>query len=160
MGNTLADQLCALPDDGLAALLALRPDLVVPVPADLSALAARAQTRVSAARALDPLDRFTLEVLDALRVSRAGPGAVLPDGIVRHHSDEDAGATSVEAVLALFAAGRDAPPPAAVRTAIDRLRARFLVYGPESALRVAAGVDEACPPYPAGLGRPATELSA
>jgi hypothetical protein len=140
MGTTLADQLRALPDDGLAALLALRPDLVVPAPADLSALAARAQTRVSAARALDPLDRFTLEILDALRLSR------------------DDGTTSTEAVLALVASGRDAPAPAAVRSAVDRLRARFLVYGPESALHVAAGVDDACSPYPAGLGRPAAEL--
>ena len=54
MGTTLTEQLRALPDDGLAALLALRPDLVVPVPADLTALAARAQARVSVARALDP----------------------------------------------------------------------------------------------------------
>jgi hypothetical protein len=140
MGTTLADHLRALPDDGLAALLALRPDLVVPAPADLSALAARAQTRVSAARALDPLDRFTLQILDALRLSR------------------DGGTTSTEAVLVLVANGRGAPPPATVRAAVDRLRARFLVYGPESALHVAAGVDEACSPYPAGLGRPAAEL--
>src|SRR2546423_14349404 len=94
MGTTLADHLRALPDDGLAALLALRPDLVVPAPADLSALAARAQTRVSAARALDPLDRFTLEILDALRLAREG------------------GATSLDAVLALVTQGRGAPAPA------------------------------------------------
>ena len=67
MTTGFADQIRDLPDDRLAALLRLRPDLVVPVPADLSGLAARAQSRVSVARALDPLDRFTLEVLDALR---------------------------------------------------------------------------------------------
>ncbi len=141
MGTTFAEHLRALPDDGLAALLALRPDLVVPVPADLSALATRAQTRVSAARALDPLDRFTLEILDALRLAR-----------------EEDGSTSIEAVLGFATTGRAAPEPAAVLAAVDRLRARFLVYGPEEAMHVAAGVDEACSPYPAGLGRPAIAL--
>jgi hypothetical protein len=143
MGTTLTEQLRALPDDGLAALLALRPDLVVPVPADLAALAARAQARVSVARALDPLDRFTLEILDALRLSR--------------DASED-GTAAVEEVLAIAAICRGAPDAAEVRAAIDRLRARFLVYGPESALQIAGGVDEACSPYPSGLGRPAAGL--
>src|SRR5437764_265547 len=58
MTTGFADQIRELPDDRLAALLRLRPDLVVPVPADLSALAARAQARVSVARALDTLDRL------------------------------------------------------------------------------------------------------
>src|SRR5690606_41975838 len=60
----------ALPDEGLGALLHLRPDLVVPVPSDFSALAGRAQGRVSVARALDELDQFTLEILDGLRYVR------------------------------------------------------------------------------------------
>ncbi|GIH17592.1 helicase-associated domain-containing protein [Rugosimonospora africana] len=145
---TLADHLRALPDDGLAALLRLRPDLVVPVPGDLSALAARAQSRVSVARALDPLDRFTLEILDALRLTRADA-----------ESGSD-GQTSIDAVLALVAAGRTPPEPDRVRAAIDRLRALFLVYGPTHALHVAAGVDEVTPAYPAGLGRPAAALDA
>ncbi|HEY2672059.1 MAG TPA: helicase-associated domain-containing protein [Rugosimonospora sp.] len=144
---TFADHLRALPDDGLAALLRLRPDLVMPVPGDLSALAVRAQSRVSVARALDPLDRFTLEILDALRLTRAG-------------GDGAGGETSVDAVQALVAAGRTPPEPDRVRAAIDRLRALFLVYGPTHALHVTAGVDEVTPPYPTGLGRPAAELDA
>ncbi len=74
MTTTLADHLRSLPDEALAALLRLRPDLVVPVPADLSALALRAQSRVSVARALDGFDQFTLEILDAARLSRGRTG--------------------------------------------------------------------------------------
>jgi hypothetical protein len=110
MTSKLADQLRALPDEGLGALLQLRPDLVVPVPGDISQLAARAQSRVSVARALDGLDSFTLEVLDGLRLVRG-----------------DDGLAPVEPLLALAAeAGVE---PTLVRRAIDRLRARFLVFG-------------------------------
>jgi hypothetical protein len=140
MALTLADHLRALPDHELAALIALRPDLVVPVPSDISALAARAQSRLSAARALDALDQFTLEILDALRLTRAG----------------DTATTSVEALLTLTAQG--GADMGRVREGLDRLRALSLVYGPDHALHVAAGVDEVCSPYPSGLGRPAADL--
>ena len=63
MTTSLADHLRSLPDESLAALLQLRPDLVVPVPADISALAIRAQSRVSVARALDGLDQFTRDLI-------------------------------------------------------------------------------------------------
>ncbi|MGK5737955.1 helicase-associated domain-containing protein [Micromonospora sp. URMC 103] len=143
MSTSLADHLRSLPDDSLAALLQLRPDLVVPVPADISALATRAQSRVSVARALDGLDQFTLQILDAARLTR----------------DPADGTTSTDAVLAMATAGPRPPAPTSVRVAVDRLRALFLLYGPESALTVVASVDEVSP-YPAGLGRPAAELDA
>ncbi|GAA3735804.1 helicase-associated domain-containing protein [Micromonospora maritima] len=142
MTTSLADHLRALPDESLAALLQLRPDLVVPVPADVSALALRAQSRVSVARALDGLDQFTLQILDAARLTR-GPE----------------GGTSTDQILAMATAGPHPPAPTTVRAAVDRLRARFLLYGPEHDLRVVGGVDEVSP-YPAGLGRPAAELDA
>lgn len=140
MSSKLADQLRALPDDGLGALLRLRPDLAVPVPADVSALASRLQGRASVARVLDALDQFTLEILDGLRLVR-----------------DASGAASVPALLTLTAeAGVDA---AEARAAIDRLRARFVVYGLDGeVLHLVHAVDELLPPYPAGLGRPAVEL--
>ena len=141
MTTSLADHLRALPDESLAALLQLRPDLVVPVPADISALAIRAQSRVSVARALDGLDQFTLQILDAARLTR----------------DPQGGGTSTEAILAMATAGAHPPAPTAVRGAVNKLRALFLLYGPEHDLHVVGGVDEVSP-YPAGLGRPAAEL--
>jgi hypothetical protein len=144
MATTLADHLRGLPDDELGGLLRLRPDLVVPVPADVSALAVRAQSRVSVARALDGLDQFHLEVLDALRLSR----------------DPETRSASVDAVLALAAPDPAGVPAGAVRDAVSRLRRLALVYGPDTALRVASGVDEVSSPYPAGLGRPAEQLAA
>ncbi|MGI5147093.1 helicase-associated domain-containing protein [Plantactinospora sp. CA-294935] len=140
--TTLADHLRALPDEALAALFRLRPDLVVPVPTDLSALAVRAQSRVSVARALDGLDEFTLRILDAARLSR----------------DTDHGETSTETILTLAAGTGRRVDRAGVRSAVDRLRALFLLFGPEESLRIVPGVDEVCSPYPAGLGRPAAEL--
>ena len=138
MATTFADQLRALTDEALGALVQLRPDLVVPLPADISALAVRAQSRGSVARCLDGLDEFTLRILDAARLSRSSETAL----------------TSVDAILEL-AGGVSADD---VRAAVDRLRVRFLLHGPEEALQVAGAVDEVTSPYPAGLGRPADYL--
>src|SRR3954452_18674732 len=138
MATTFADQLRALSDEALGALIQLRPDLVVPVPADVSALAVRAQSRGSVARCLDGLDEFTLQILDAARLSRGVETAL----------------TSVDDILAL-ASGAS---PDDVRVAVDRLRVRFLLYGSEDALQVTGAVDEVTSPYPAGLGRPADYL--
>ncbi|HEU5029512.1 MAG TPA: hypothetical protein VFV01_31695, partial [Spirillospora sp.] len=74
--ESYADWLRARADDGLRALLSARPELLAPVPADLTALAARAATPAAVSRALDRLDRFTLAVLEAVLVL---PPPVLPD---------------------------------------------------------------------------------
>ncbi|HEV8175630.1 MAG TPA: helicase-associated domain-containing protein [Actinoplanes sp.] len=140
MATNFVDQLRSLPDEALGALIQLRPDLVVPVPSDISALAVRAQSRGSVARCLDALDEFTLHILDAARLSRSPQTAL----------------TSVDAILALAVdTSRDE-----VRVAIDRLRARFLLHGPPEAMQVVGAVDEVTSPYPAGLGRPADYLDA
>ena len=130
--DELAEILRGLPDDALAAVLRLRPDLVTPVPSDTTVLAARAQSTISVARALDDLDQFTLEVLDGLRL--------LPN-------------PSLPGVVAL---SQNHP---GVPDAVNRLRARFLVHGDVEALKLAPAIEEVTSPFPAGLGRPAAELS-
>jgi Helicase conserved C-terminal domain len=60
-------------DAELTALLAVRPDLFTPVPADIGALAARATRPLSLERALDDLDLFSLHVIETLLAS---PGPV------------------------------------------------------------------------------------
>lgn len=63
---TLTAWLRARSDAELRQLLHERPDLATPVPADLAALADRAGTQASVARALDRLDRAILQILEAL----------------------------------------------------------------------------------------------
>jgi len=53
-------------DDQIMALFSLRPDLISPVPTDLMALAARANSAPSLMRARESLDRFRLDILTAL----------------------------------------------------------------------------------------------
>lgn len=152
MALTLTDVLRGQSDEALAALLRARPDLIVPVPGDVPSLAARAQSRSSVTRAIDQLDQFHLEILDALRLTRG------PDGL-----------TSLEAVLAVTAAVPAGAPAEAVRAAVRRLRTHALVYdvresavggttGEDHALQVVPTVDEVLGPYPGGLGRPGAEL--
>ncbi|WP_435861886.1 helicase-associated domain-containing protein [Streptomyces sparsogenes] len=57
------------PDDALATLLRARPDLLSPVPNDLTQLATRAGTRASVVRAVERLDRFALQTAEALAVA-------------------------------------------------------------------------------------------
>ncbi|MEU7544310.1 DNA-binding protein, partial [Streptomyces sparsogenes] len=67
--RTLAEELRTRPDDALATLLRARPDLLSPVPNDLTQLATRAGTRASVVRAVERLDRFALQTAEALAVA-------------------------------------------------------------------------------------------
>ncbi|HEY9482620.1 MAG TPA: hypothetical protein VIR00_06620, partial [Micromonosporaceae bacterium] len=139
MASTLTEHLRALPDGALTAVFSRRPDLLTPPPTDISALAARAQSRVSVARALDGLDLFTIEILDAARLTR---------------DPHDGDTTSLAAVLALTGAAEADQ----VRAAVRRLQDLVILYGTDDALNIVAAVDEVSSPYPAGLGRPAAQL--
>ena len=131
--RSLADALRGADDETLAELLGLRPELVSPVPADLSQLAARATTAPSVARALDRLDRWTLHVLEAA-CAATGPGSGEPADYPR---------------IANLLAGS---PEDAIRAAIDRLLALALLWGQDDALHVVVGAREIIGNHPAGLG--------
>ncbi|MGH3380146.1 MAG: helicase-associated domain-containing protein [Actinoallomurus sp.] len=129
--DTYADWLRARDDDELRALFARRPELITPVPADITALSSRASAPSALSRALDRLDRLALNVFEAL--------LVLPSP------------TTYDALVA--ATGAD------VREPLGRLRALALVWGGDKELRVAPGARQAIP-HPAGLGPPAREAFA
>ncbi len=67
--RTLAEELRGRPDSALELLLRARPELLNPVPNNLTQLATRAGTRASVVRAVERLDRFALQVAEALAVA-------------------------------------------------------------------------------------------
>ncbi|ARF56929.1 helicase C-terminal domain-containing protein [Streptomyces gilvosporeus] len=144
--RTLAEELRTRTDSGLAGLLRARPDLLSPVPGDVTQLATRAGTRASVARAVERLDRFALQTAEAL--------AVAPDPCPYPALDAlmcgDAGDPAVAAEL-----------PRAVAT----LRAQALVWGPDERLRLVRTARElltpsATHPSPTGLGPTVAEATA
>lgn len=124
--RSLADELRSRSDEALAQLFTARPDLLSPVPVDLAQLAARATTRTSVARALERLDRWHLQVLDAV--------VVRPDGC---------SAQGVAALLGLRST--------AVREPLDHLHTQALVWGADDDLRPVRAVRELIG-HPADLG--------
>ena len=65
MSSSFADSLRSRSDDEIARLFAARPDLLSPVPSDISALAARASSMPSIMRARDSLNKFQFDILTA-----------------------------------------------------------------------------------------------
>ncbi|GAB3172712.1 helicase-associated domain-containing protein [Streptomyces incanus] len=144
--RSLAEALRGRDDAELAALLRSRPDLVTPVPADLTQLATRAGTRASVVRALDRLDRFTLQTAQALAVA-ADPA---PYDELLGLLAGDEGDRAVSAAL-----------PGAVRT----LREQALVWGDDDRLRLVRTARELLSPSPqhpspTGLGPTVREATA
>jgi hypothetical protein len=127
--RSLAEALRARDDASLAALLRSRPDLVTPVPTDLTQLATRAGTRASVLRALERLDRFALQTAEAL--------AVAPDP------------ASYDTLLALMAgdAGDEAVAAALPHT-VAGLREQALVWGDDERLRLVRTARELLAPSP------------
>ena len=62
---TFADELRSRSDEDLANIFRLRPDLVTPVPNDFSALSARATSTPSLVRALDSLNLWHYQIIEA-----------------------------------------------------------------------------------------------
>ncbi|WP_043673553.1 helicase-associated domain-containing protein [Streptomyces xylophagus] len=144
--RSLAEALRTRDDVSLAALLRSRPDLITPVPTDLTQLATRAGTRASVVRALERLDRFTLQTAEALAVA-ADPARY----------DE---------LLGLMAG--DARDPAVVDAlprAVAALREQALVWGADDRLRLVRTARELLAPSPqhpspTGLGPTVAEATA
>ncbi|MCZ7431844.1 helicase-associated domain-containing protein [Streptomyces sp. WMMC1477] len=138
--RTLAEELRARPDDALTELLRARPDLLSPVPGDVTQLATRAATRASVVRTLERLDRFTLQTAQAL--------AVAPDPC------------SPKELAALLPGGEEALPGA-----LAALRTRALVWGPDERVRLVRTARELLSPSPTapsptGLGPTLAEAAA
>ncbi|MGW0076372.1 helicase-associated domain-containing protein [Streptomyces cellulosae] len=144
--RSLAEALRGRDDASLAALLRSRPDLITPVPADLTQLATRAGTRASVVRALERLDRFTLQTAQALAVA----------------SDP----ATYDELLGLMA-GDDGDPAvsAALPHALGTLREQALVWGGDNRLRLVRTARELLAPSPqhpspTGLGPTVREAGA
>ena len=119
--ETYAGWLRARDDDELRALFASRPELITPVPSDITALSARASAPSALSRALDRLDRLSLDVFEAL--------LVLPSPTTY---DDLAAATGAD-----------------VRAPLGRLRELALVWGGDAELRIVPGARQMIP-HPAG----------
>ena len=64
--TSFAEELRTRSDSDLAKLFELRPDLVTPLPGDISALAARANSMPSLIRALEFLNKWQLDCVHAI----------------------------------------------------------------------------------------------
>lgn len=144
--RSLAEALRARDDASLSTLLRTRPDLITPVPTDLTQLATRAGTRASVVRALERLDRFTLQTAETLAVA----------------SDP----ATYDELLGLLA-GDDGDPAvtAAFPHALGTLRDQALVWGPDDRLRLVRTARELLAPSPqhpspTGLGPTVAEATA
>lgn len=149
--RSLAESLRARDDGSLAVLLRARPDLITPVPTDLTQLATRAGTRASVVRALERLDRFASQTAQALAVAR--DPASYDELLNLMAGDSDGG-------------GRPDPDVAAAFPhALGTLRDQALVWGPDDRLRLVRTARELLSPSPqhpspTGLGPTVAEATA
>ncbi|NUS25825.1 MAG: DNA-binding protein [Streptomyces sp.] len=144
--RSLAEALRARDDASLALLLRARPDLITPVPTDLTQLATRAGTRASVVRALERLDRFALQTAEALAVAQ-----------------DPASWTELLGLMAGDAG--DPAVAAALPRALGTLREQALVWGEDERLRLVRTARELLAPSPqhpspTGLGPTVQEASA
>ncbi|MFD5855112.1 helicase-associated domain-containing protein [Streptomyces chartreusis] len=144
--RSLAEDLRVRDDASLTVLLRSRPDLITPVPTDLTQLATRAGTRASVVRALERLDRFALQTAEALAVA-ADPA-------------------TYDELLALMAGDEGDPAvTGALPHALGTLREQALVWGTDDRLRLVRTARELLTPSPqhpspTGLGPTVQEATA
>ncbi|WP_432252517.1 helicase C-terminal domain-containing protein [Streptomyces sp. HNM1019] len=168
MPRTLAEELRTRPDDALAALLRARPDLLSPVPNDLTQLATRAGTRASVVRAVERLDRFAQQTAEALAVAPdpcsyetlrdlltgdAGPEEPGAPGAPKGAGPTSApGPTPAPAPASGIGAPLGAEERAAVVAELPRavatLREQALVWGGDDRLRLVRTARELLAPSP------------
>jgi hypothetical protein len=67
--RSFADYLRTLDDAALISLFSHRPDLITPVPPDVASLAVRASSAPSLARAIDALNAWQYQVLEACAIT-------------------------------------------------------------------------------------------
>lgn len=153
--RTLAEALRARDDESLAGLLRARPDLLSPVPIDITQLATRAGTRASVVRALEHLDRFALQTAEALAVA---PDPAPYDTLLAllTGDGQDDGTARDDAGTAIRSAA-----PGALAT----LREQALVWGENDRLRLVRTARELLAPSPqhpspTGLGPTVAEATA
>jgi hypothetical protein len=128
-------------DEQLTALLTVRPDLLVPAPGDLPALARRLESTAAARRSLEGLDRFSLSVLWAIALLTDGAGGPR--------------APATREALTAFLGGPATADDVGLRLA--ELETSGLVRLGDGA-RLPPSTREALGPYPGGLG-PAAGLT-
>ena len=121
---SLADELRARSDNELEILFRLRPDLITPVPADISALATRATSGPSLVRAIEALNQWQFSILEA---AMALSEPFTPQQIVKATTK---GADKV----------------------ITELHQRALIYADGSGFRVPRALHDLLGGSPAGLG--------
>jgi hypothetical protein len=132
---TTLDWLRARDDRDLVTLLRARPDLTVPAPGDLTVLAGRLNTGPSVWRAMESLNQFHIQVLQALAVLGAEKRAA-----ARTDLADLLGPEVREGALA---------------AALDKLEGLALLRGTDR-IQMPSAVLAVLGPYPAGLGAPGT----
>ena len=124
--RSLADDLRSRTDEQLAALVAARPDLLHPVPADITALAQRAGSPASVAACLRGYDQFALHVVLAAAM---GPDSVRPAAV----------AATVGSVVGGGSGGSAGGGRASLeraRSVIQQMRSEALLWGTDRSLHL------------------------
>ena len=121
---SFTEELRSRSDDQITTLFSLRPDLMSPVPPDVMALAARASSMPSLLRARESLDKFRLDILNALCTLEE---PVAHSQIVSVTSEQSA-------------------------QALESLWELALIYKDDGRFRIPTNVRAMVGEYPAGLG--------